>query len=159
MGVLLAAATWQGRMGPCYFAAMATQADVRRVALSLAGTEEEDGRFAFGVRKQGKIKGYVWVWLERVAEKKPRVPNPAVIAVRVDSLTTKDMMIEAEPTKFFTEPHYNGYPAVLVRLAEVRVPELRQLLTDAWRCQAPAALTKKPATAANRAAAPKRRRR
>ena len=125
---------------------MATQADVRRVALSLPGTEEEDGHFAFGIRKQGKIKGYAWVWLERVIEKKPRVPNPAVLAVRVDSLTTKDMMIGAEPRKFFTEPHYNGYPAVLVRLAEVKVPELRQLLTDDWRCQAPATLTKAPAT-------------
>jgi hypothetical protein len=54
-------------------------------------------------------------------------------AVRVESLTTKDMMIEAEPGKFFTEPHYNGYPAVLVRLVEVRVRELRHSLADAWR--------------------------
>ena len=128
---------------------MATQADVRRVALSLPGTEEENGRFAFGIRKQDKLKGYAWVWLERVDPKKARIPNPAVLAVRVDSLVTKDMMIGAEPKKFFTEPHYNGYPAVLVRLAEVRVPELRQLLADAWRCQAPASLTKaQPATPA-----------
>ena len=138
---------------------MATQADVRRLALALPGTEEENGYFAFGIRKQGKLKGYVWVWLERVAEKKPRVPNPAVLAVRVDSLTTKDMMIAAEPAKFFTEPHYNGYPAVLVRLAEVRVPELRQLLTDAWRCQAPAALRKASAPAPGRGAVAKRPRR
>jgi hypothetical protein len=121
---------------------MATQADVRRVALALPGTEEENGRFAFGIRNKDKLKGYAWVWLERVDPKKARIPNPAVLAVRVDSLATKDMMIGAEPKKFFTEPHYNGYPAVLVRLAEVRVPELRQLLADAWRCQAPASLTK-----------------
>ena len=138
---------------------MATQADVRRIAMSLPGTEEENGRFAFGIRKQEKLKGYAWVWLERVVEKKPRVPNPAVLAVRVDSLATKDMMIAAEPAKFFTEPHYNGYPAVLVRLAAVRVPELRQLLADAWKCQAPAALAKQSPGARKRAAAVKRPRR
>ena len=47
--------------------------------------------------------------------------------------------------KFFTEPHYNGYPAVLVRLAEVNAADLRQLLTDAWRCAAPRDVVKAPA--------------
>ena len=130
---------------------MATQADVRRLALALPGTEEEQGHFAFGIRKQGKIKGYAWVWNERVVEKKPRVPNPAVLAVRVSTLAEKDIMIAAEPTKFFTEPHYNGFPAVLVRLAAVRVPELRLLLQDAWRCQAPAAVAGPKGTPATRA--------
>ena len=133
------------------FVGMATQADVRRLALALPGTEEEQGHFAFGIRKQGKIKGYAWVWKERVVEKKPRVPNPGVLAVRVSSLAEKDIMISAEPTKFFTEPHYNGFPAVLVRLAAVRVPELRQLLEDGWRCQAPPAATAAKGKTARRA--------
>jgi hypothetical protein len=51
-------------------------------------------------------------------------------------------MIAAEPRKFFTEPHYNGFPAVLVRLAEVSVADLRTVLEEAWRCQAPAELLK-----------------
>jgi hypothetical protein len=46
-------------------------------------------------------------------------------------------LLAADPEKFFTEPHYNGYPAVLVRLAAVDEPELRELLVDAWRIQAP----------------------
>ena len=119
---------------------MATQADVRRIALSLPETEEEAGRFAFAVRNKGKLKGFAWVWLERVSPKKARVPNPAVLAVRVANEVEKDLLIKALPQKFFTEPHYNGYPAVLVRLAEVRVPELRGLLEEAWRCQAPRTL-------------------
>ena len=118
---------------------MATQADVRRIALSLPDTEEAGGRFAFSVMVKGKPKGYAWVWMERVEPKKPRVANPAVLAVRVASLAEKDIMVSAEPAKFFTEPHYNGYPAVLVRLAAVRVPELRMLLQAAWRCQSQAA--------------------
>ncbi len=119
---------------------MATRADVRRIALALPGTQEAAGRFAFEVPVKGKMKGFAWVWLERVAPKRPRVPNPAVLAVRVADLGQKDLMISAEPTKFFTEPHYAGYPAVLVRLAAVTSKELRALLTDAWRTVAPPAL-------------------
>ena len=115
---------------------MATQADVRRIALSLPDTEEVTGRFAFAVRVRPKPKEFVWVWMERVDPKKARVPNPAVLAVRVASFTDKDLLISSEPTKYFTEPHYDGYPAVLVRLAEVKVPELRTLMTDAWRTRA-----------------------
>lgn len=117
---------------------MATQADVRRIALSLPETEEAKDRFAFSVRTKGKLKGFAWVWLERLAPKQPRVANPAVLAVRVANLSHKDLMISAEPAKFFTEPHYNGFPAVLVRLAEVSVSDLRVLLEEAWRCHAPA---------------------
>lgn len=119
---------------------MATQADVRRIALSLPETEKVDGRFAFAVRCKGKPREFVWVWMERITPKQPRVANAAVMAVRVAHLVEKDLLLSAEPSKFFTEPHYDGFPAVLVRLAAVKVPELRRLLTEAWRCQAPAAL-------------------
>ena len=129
---------------------MATQADVRRIALTLPGTVEAKTRFAFEVPNKGKLKGYAWVWLERVQPKKPRVPNPAVLAVRVASLADKDLMIAAEPTKYFTEPHYNAFPAVLVRLSEVGVKELRTLLTEAWRCQVPAGLASPAGTSAKR---------
>lgn len=127
---------------------MATQADVRRVALSLPGAEQHPTRFAFAVENTGKAKDFAWVWLERVTPKKPRVPNPSVLAVRVANLAQKDLLISADPAKFFTEPHYNGFPAVLVRLAAVSVTELRVLLQEAWRCQAPPALLKGPQTQA-----------
>jgi hypothetical protein len=73
------------------------------------------------------------------------VPNKNFLAVRVANLAAKDMMLGADTVKFFTEPHYNGYPAVLVRLAEVNSADLRQLLTDAWRCAAPRDVVKAPA--------------
>ena len=122
---------------------MATQADVRRIALSLPETEEAEGRFAFSVQTKGKPKGYAWVWMERIVPKKPRVANPAVLAVRVANVGARELLISAEPAKFFTEPHYDGFPAVLVRLAAVTVADLRMLLADAWRCQAPAELVKR----------------
>ena len=116
---------------------MATQADVRRIALSLPETVEGDERFAFSIPNKGKLKGFAWVWMERIEPKKPRVANPAVLAIRVANEGQKEALISAEPKKFFTEPHYNGFPAVLVRLAEVNATELRTLLEEGWRCQAP----------------------
>ena len=119
---------------------MADQGDVRRIALSLPETSEGDGRFAFSVLNKGKQKGFVWSWLERVAPKKPRVESHEVVALRVADQEEKELLLAADPTKFFTEPHYNGYPAVLVRLAAIGVDELEGLIVEAWRCQAPKAL-------------------
>ena len=60
--------------------------------------------------------------------------------MRVASLAEKEELLAADPEKFFTEPHYNGFPAVLVRLPAIDAGELAELITDAWRCQAPRAL-------------------
>jgi hypothetical protein len=122
---------------------VASQADVRRIALSLPGVEEAPNHFAFSVRNKGKLKGFVWVWLERVAPKKARVPQPNVIALRVANLFDKDFLLAADPVKFFTEPHYDGFPAVLVRLSAVTARELKPLIIEAWRCQAPKDLAMK----------------
>ena len=62
--------------------------------------------------------------------------------MRVANLAQKDLILSADRTKFFTEPHYNGFPAVLVRLDAVSVDDLEMLIEEAWRCQAPAALAK-----------------
>jgi hypothetical protein len=119
---------------------MATQKDVRQVALSLPDTSEAKGRFAFSVRNKKKEKGFAWVWMERVHPKKPRVANPKVLAIRVAGRAEKLALLASDKEKFFTEPHYDGFPAVLVRLPAVGVRELRVLLAEAWRCQAPPSL-------------------
>ena len=119
---------------------MATQADVRRIALSLPGVEEAPDHFAFSVRRKGKRKGFVWVWMERIDPKKPRVPQPTVVAARVASPADKKARLSSDPKKYFTEPHYDGFPAVLVRLPAVSRRELRAVVTEAWRCQASADL-------------------
>jgi hypothetical protein len=125
------------REPPPYRIAMATQADVRQIALSLPDTCQEEGRFAFSVRNGKKWKGFAWVWMERVDPRKARIPCPPVLAVRVANLDAKEMLLMADERKFFSEPHYDGFPAVLVRLQEVGKKELRELLTNAWRAQAP----------------------
>jgi hypothetical protein len=121
---------------------MADQNDVRRIALSFPETSEAEDRFAFSVNNRGKQKGFAWVWQERVHPKKARVPNPTVLAVRVRDAQEKEMLLATEPELFFTEPHYNGFPAVLVRLAAIEPDDLRNLLLSAWRCQAPPELVK-----------------
>lgn len=121
---------------------MATRDDVRRIALALDGVTESSDDFAFGVQPPGaaKAKGLLWSWKERVHPKRPRVPNAGVVAVMVANVAQRDLMIAAEPAKFFTEPHYNGFPAVLVRLDAVTPADLEVLLGEAWRVQ-----TAKPA--------------
>jgi hypothetical protein len=119
---------------------MACQEDVRRIALLLPGAVEAETGFAFSVPYRSKKNGFAWVWQERIEPKKPRVPNPDVIALRVADEAEKQMLLSADEHKFFTEPHYNGYPAILVRLPAIEVDELAELITDAWRCLAPPVL-------------------
>ncbi len=116
---------------------MANQDDVRRLAMALPGAIAATSGFAFSVEVKGKEKGFAWVWQERVHPKKPRVPNALVLAVRVANETEKSALLGADADKFFTEPHYNGFPAILVRLPAISPPELGHLLAQAWRCMAP----------------------
>lgn len=117
---------------------MADQAEVRRIALSLPEVEEAEDRFAFSVRG----KAIAWIWMERPAPKAPRIPRPDVLAIRVPNAAEKETLLGADPDKFFTEPHYNNFPAILVRLPTTTPTELRELLTEAWRTQAPKSLVK-----------------
>ena len=116
---------------------MATQDDVRRIALALPDVVEDEDGFGFAVRAGSKRRPIAWVWLERTEPNEPRTPNPAVLGVRTPNQGEKEALIGSDPAIYFTEPHYDGYPAVLVRLDAVEVDELEELLTDAWRCRAP----------------------
>jgi hypothetical protein len=121
---------------------MADQEDVRRIALALPETTESDKHFAFSVRTKGKDKSFLWAWNERVHPKQPRVERDDVIAVRVVDQQDKAALLAQDADVFFTEPHYNGFPAVLVRLPNVELAQLEELIVDAWRVQAPPALVK-----------------
>jgi hypothetical protein len=79
------------------------------------------------------------------------VPNPGVIAVRVRNESEKAALLAGDPRHFFTEPHYNGFPAVLVRLRAVSRAQLRELLAEAWSCLAPLELAKPRRATAHRA--------
>jgi hypothetical protein len=59
------------------------------------------------------------------------------LVVRVVDLEDKEALLRSDPEVFWTTPHYDGYPYVLVRLAQVDAAQLRELIEDAWRLSAP----------------------
>jgi hypothetical protein len=69
-------------------------------------------------------------------------PDGDILGARVADEGVKFALIADDPGVYFTTPHFDGYPAVLVRLAEIGVPELEELLTEAWLAQAPKTLAK-----------------
>jgi hypothetical protein len=64
-------------------------------------------------------------------------PEGDILGVRVSDEGVKFALIGDEPGVYFTTPHFDGYPAVLVNLAEIAVGDLEELITEAWLTQAP----------------------
>lgn len=120
---------------------MADTEQLRALALALpevTGGVSESGQIGFEVGG----KGLAWAYLARPAPKARRVLVPGVVAVRC-AMETKELLLEAAPDRFFTDDHYRGYPAVLVRLSEIEADELAGLLRQAWRIVAPKAIARK----------------
>jgi hypothetical protein len=117
---------------------VATLADVRRIALALPHTAEGTsyGNVAWNV------KGKTFAW-ERPLRKTDlealgaAAPRGVVLGVRTDGLEMKRVLLESDPNVYFTTPHFDGYSAVLVRLAKIAKTQLRELLTEAWLARAP----------------------
>ncbi|HEY3714645.1 MAG TPA: MmcQ/YjbR family DNA-binding protein [Jatrophihabitantaceae bacterium] len=115
---------------------MADAVDVRRLALALPYVEEiESDGFDFRVGN----KGFVWSFPERVPGK-VRVIRTDIAVLFVGDEAEKQALLLGEPDVFFTVPGYDGWPLVMLRLEEVDVVRLRELVTDAWRMRAPEAL-------------------
>ena len=64
-------------------------------------------------------------------------PDGPILAVRVADLGEKDAVLAAQPNGFFTIPHCDGFPAVLIQLKRVGKRNLREAITDAWLACAP----------------------
>ena len=134
---------------------MVSKSDVRRLALALPGAMEDEGHFGFSIAVAAKRKGFAWAWRERIDPRKARVPNERVLAIRVASLDAKEILLMSDADVFFTEPHYDGYAAVLVRLDIVTRAQLRGLLAQAHAATLP---TKKPQRTAKSGGTATRRR-
>jgi hypothetical protein len=115
---------------------MADADDVRRLALALPGVQEIDSD-GFDFRVAGK--GFVWSYPER-APGQPRRIRTDIAVLYVGDEGEKQALLLGEPGLFFTAPGYEGWPLVLLRLAEVDVQRLTELVTDAWRMRAPESL-------------------
>ncbi|MDG3010193.1 MmcQ/YjbR family DNA-binding protein [Rhodococcus sp. D2-41] len=122
---------------------MATWDDVRRIALALPEAQEGTawGNTAWRVRKA------MFVWerplhrpdLEALGDAAPDGP---ILGVRVPDVGAKEALIADSPRVYFTVPHFDGYPAVLVLLDEIEVDELEEVIVEAWLCRAPKRLAR-----------------
>jgi hypothetical protein len=115
---------------------MADADDVRRLALALPHVEEIDSD-GFDFRVGGK--GFVWSYPEHPPGK-PRVIRTDVAVLYVGDEAEKQALLLGEPEVFFTTRGYDGWPLVMLRLAQVDAARLAELVTDAWRMRAPAAI-------------------
>jgi hypothetical protein len=112
------------RRRDCEDDGMVTEDDVRRAALALPETTEKPSYGTPGFRVKDKL-------FARIRE------EGDVLVVWCEDLGEKEALLASEPAKFFTTPHYDGHPTVLVRFSAVDVEELTELLTDSWRIRAP----------------------
>src|SRR5919198_50387 len=117
---------------------MATWDDVRRMALALPETSEAVSRELRQWRV--KDKGFVWERplrrsdLEALGDSAPDGP---ILGARVEHLGAKEALLADDPEVYFTTPHFDGYPAVLVQLERIALDELEELIVDAWLVRAP----------------------
>ena len=112
---------------------MADAGDVRRIAQALRDVVEiESDGFDFQVAG----KGFIWSWPERRAGK-PRRIRTDIAVLFVGDEAEKQALLLGEPEVFFTSAGYDGSPLVMLRLAEVDVRRLGELVTDAWRMRVP----------------------
>jgi hypothetical protein len=122
---------------------MATWDDVRRIALGLPGTCERPSRDH--AHWWVGDKGFVWERPLRstdLAALGAAAPEGPILGVRVPDLGVKAALVEQDGDVYFTTPHFDGYPAVLVQLDRIDVQELSELITEAWLDRAPKKLVK-----------------
>ncbi len=117
---------------------MATWNDVRRIALALPGASQETTRRGWRAWIVNK-KFFVWERpllksdIEALGDAAPEGP---VLGVRVADLEMKDVLLASDPCVYFTTPHFDGYPAVLVRLKKIGTAQLKDVIEEAWLSRA-----------------------
>lgn len=105
---------------------MATEDDVRRIALALPETTEKP---SYHQSPSFKVKDKGFLRIRSEAE--------GALVVFVADLGEKEALLASDEQRFFTTPHYDGHPTVLVRLEAVDVDELTELITESWLNKAP----------------------
>ena len=117
---------------------MPTWADVRRIALALPESSER----LSGERCQWRVKDKLFVWerpLRRgeIEALGADAPDGPILGARVEHLVAKEALLADDPAVYFTTPHFEGYPAILVRLDRIGTEELEEVIVEAWFARAP----------------------
>jgi len=112
--------------------------EVRRIALSLPETSEQASRGLVSWRVRDKL--FVWERPLRPADLRALgddAPDGPILGARVEHLGAKEALLSDAPDVFFTTPHFDGYPAILVRLEAIPVEDLEEVIVEAWLNRAP----------------------
>lgn len=124
---------------------MPTWDDVRRLAMALPETSEPSSAGAAHVEWRVKEKTFLWERPLRRADVEAlgaAAPKGPILAARVPDVGAKEALVAAQPDVYFTTPHFNGYPAILVRLDQIEAAELEELVVEAWLARAPKRLAR-----------------
>ena len=117
---------------------MATWDDVRREALALPETSERVSRDL----RQWRVRDKLFVW-ERPLRRSDLdalgadAPEGEILGARVEHVGAKEALIADDPGLYFTTPHFDGYPAILVRLDRIGAADLHEVVVEAWLARAP----------------------
>jgi hypothetical protein len=117
---------------------MAGWDDVRQIALALPQTSERVSR----ENLQWRVKDKLFVW-ERPLRRSDLealgagAPDGPILGARVEHLGAKEALLADDPSVYFTTPHFDGYPAILVRLDRIGAEDVREVIVEAWLARAP----------------------
>jgi hypothetical protein len=117
---------------------MAGWDDVQRIALSLPETGERVSRDL----RQWRVKDKLFFWERPLRRGEIEAlggdaPNGPILGARVEHLGAKEALLADDPAVFFTTHHFDGYPAILVRLDRITLEDLEEVVTEAWLARAP----------------------
>jgi len=124
--------------GASYGERMASWDDLRRIALALPETSESVSRELCSWRV--REKGFVWERPLRPADIRALgddAPTGPILGARVEHVGAKAALLADDPDVFFTTPHFDGYPAILVRLDRIAIEDLKEVIVEAWLARAP----------------------
>ncbi len=117
---------------------MASWEDVARIALAMPEVTQRSSREL----REWRVRDRPMVWerplrradLDALGDAAPTGP---ILGARVPDAGAKEVLLADDPAVYFTTPHFDGYPAVLVRLDAITPPELEELIVEAWLAQVP----------------------
>ncbi|MBV9263964.1 MAG: MmcQ/YjbR family DNA-binding protein [Candidatus Eremiobacteraeota bacterium] len=106
--------------------------------MALPAAEEivSHGRPAWTVNK----KFFVWdrpLRKSDLAALGDAAPDGPILGVYTGDLELKDVLLASDSNVFFTTPHFDGYPAILVRLKKLSAKKLKEIVVEAWLARAP----------------------
>jgi hypothetical protein len=117
--------------------------EVARIALALPEAVERP----LHTQRSWRVRDKLFVWERPLRHSDLRAlgedaPSGTILGARVEHLVAKEALISDAPDVFFTTPHFDGVPAVLIQLERITREELEEVIVEAWLARAPKRLAR-----------------